>query len=518
MTQKKLLTVDDVLAAAKVPLDTAGRRLVQNAFAYADDAHRGQKRRSGEPYVQHCLHTARILAQIGMDAGTIAAGLLHDVPEDTARTLQDVERVFGKEIAWMVDGVTKLGHIRLRGSHEEVFVENLRKMFLAMAQDIRVVIVKLADRLHNMRTLQYVKPEKQYRIAKETMEVYAQIANRLGISEIKTEMEDLAFRYLEPEAYARVRAMYERERAYGTQYVTHAIGEIERALREEGIKVQDITGRAKSLYSLYIKLKRYDMDISRIYDLVAIRIIVPSVADCYEALGIVHKRYRPMVGRIKDYISLPKPNGYQSIHTTIFGPEGRIIEVQIRTPQMHAEAEFGIAAHWLYKEQTVSGWRAYLFGKKKRGGVRSPDDRQRQTRWIKQLREWQNEVGSDHAEFMKSLRIDFFKNHIFAFTPRGDIIDLPEESTPIDFAYAVHTEVGNRATGAKANGKMVPLDYEIRNGDVIEILTTKDAKAPNAKWLDFVRTSRARSDIRRALRRAGIMEAPGVTSTRTRKS
>ncbi len=494
------LAIDDVIKSAKVPLNSQGRKLLGEAFSFADKAHEGQKRRSGEPYVQHCLHTAKILAEIGMDAKTIAAGLLHDAPEDTDVTQEDVEKMFGKEIAWMVDGVTKLGHIRLRGSREEMFIENLRKMFLAMAQDIRVVIVKLADRLHNMRTLQHVPTEKQERIAKETMEVYAQIANRLGISEIKTEMEDLAFMYLQPEEYAEVRQMYTREKEEYEKYIDRAITNIEQGLRKEGIKIAEIKGRAKSIYSLYVKLQRYEMDISRIYDIVAIRIIVPAIADCYEALGIVHKRYRPMVGRIKDYISLPKPNGYQSIHTTIFGPEGRIIEVQIRTPQMHSEAEFGIAAHWIYKDRTTSSWRKYLFG----GSKKTDDiDNQRQTRWVKQLHEWQNDIGTNNEEFMQSLKIDFFKNHIFAFTPRGDIIDLPEESTPIDFAYAVHSEVGDRATGAKVDGKMVPLNYCIHNGEVIEILTTKENKLPNAKWLEFVRTSNARSRIRRQLKRAG---------------
>ncbi len=511
-----LITIQDVIKSAKAPLDSAGRKLVTEAFVFADKAHEGQKRRSGEPYVQHCLHTARILAQIGMDAGTIAAGLLHDVPEDTDVTLQEIEKKFGKEIAWIVDGVTKLGHIRLRGSREEMFIENLRKMFLATAQDIRVVIVKLADRLHNMRTLNAVPAEKQERIAKETMEVYAQIANRLGISEIKTEMEDLAFMYLYPDEYKKVYDMYAREKDDYEKYINRAIESIAEGLKKEGIKVIEIKGRAKSIYSLYVKLKRYDMNISRIYDIVAIRVIVPTVADCYETLGIVHKRYRPMVGRIKDYISLPKPNGYQSIHTTIFGPEGRIMEVQIRTPQMHSEAEFGIAAHWIYKEATTKGWRHYLFGKKKT--PKNIED-QRQTRWIKQLREWQDDLGHDNEEFMRSLKIDFFKNHIFAFTPKGDIIDLPEESTPVDFAYAIHSEVGDRVIGAKANGKMVPLNYTIRNGEVIDILTSKEPKLPNAKWLEFVRTSNARSRIRRQLKRAGehIAPLPDITKQKARE-
>ena len=492
------LTITDIFNSTKVPLDGAGKKLISEAFVFANHYHSGQVRRSGEPYIQHSLATAQILAGLGMDANTIAAGILHDVPEDTAATSDDVREKFGKEISWMVDGVTKLGHIRLQGSREEIFVENLRKMFLAMAADIRVVIVKLCDRLHNMRTLEFVSPEKQERIAKETMEVYAQIANRLGMSEIKSELEDLSFEYLYPDEYRKVRKLYLREKQDYEKYITRAIKVMRQKLAKEKVKIISIKGRAKSLYSLYIKLQRYDFDISRIYDIVAIRIIVSEIAGCYETLGIVHKKYRPMVGRIKDYISLPKPNGYQSIHTTVFGPEGRIIEVQIRTPQMHNEAELGIAAHWLYKEQKRLSWKRYFTR-----GKEAPIEQTNRLNWVKQLQEWQMELGGDNEEFMKSLRIDFFRNHIFAFTPKGDIIDLPEDSTPIDFAYAIHTEVGARATGAKIDGKMVSLDTPIKNGQVVEILTVKNPKLPSRSWLDFVKTSSARSHIKRELKRAG---------------
>ncbi len=495
-----MITLEEIIKSAKLTPSGEGRKLIARAYSFAQKAHEGQKRKSGEPYFIHCAHTAKILALIGMDPGTIAAGLLHDTAEDTPITLEDIQAEFGEEIAWMVDGVTKLGHIRLKGSQEEYFIENLRKMFLAMGADIRVVIVKLADRLHNMRTLHHVPAEKQERIARETMEVYAPIANRLGISEIKSELEDLAFRYLEPEAYVRVKKLYTREQKEYKKYVTRAIDDITVHLKKNGVKTNSIKGRAKNIYSLYMKLKRYDFDIARIYDIVAIRIIVEEISDCYAALGIVHKRYRPMVGRIKDYVSLPKPNGYQSIHTTVFGPEGRIIEVQIRTQQMHNEAEFGIAAHWLYKEKTNTGWRSYIFRNRQKT---APVEEQRRMQWVKQLTAWQNEIGSDNSEFMESLKIDFFKNHIFAFTPKGDIIDLPEEATAIDFAYAIHTEVGNRTTGAKADGKMIPLDQQIRNGQVIEILTTKEPKTPNRNWLDFVKTSAARTHIRRQLKNAG---------------
>lgn len=464
-----------------------------DAYAFAKSAHEGQKRFSGDEYIQHSLETAKTIAEIGMGSKTTAAALLHDVPEDTPVPLEDIEKKFGKEIASIVDGVTKVGKIRLRGSREEYFLENLRKMFFAMAEDIRVVIIKLADRLHNMKTLDFVPAEKQKRIAQETMEIFAPIANRLGIGDIKGQLEDLAFKYLDPENYEYVSKLEEKHYKEIEGYINDAIKELREELKNEGIEIIEIYGRAKHLYRLFLKLQRYDMDIDRIYDLGAIRIIVNDVADCYETLGIVHKKYHPMVGRIKDYISLPKPNGYQSIHTTVFGPEGKIIEVQIRTQKMHNEAEFGIAAHWLYSEKDKTGWRKYFFGKKKHPG--------KDLAWIRQLGEWQNETGKDSIEFWEGLKIDFFKNHIFAFTPKGDIIELPEEATPIDFAYAIHSEVGARATGSKADRKMVPLDYKIKNGQVIEILTSKESKLPSRDWLKFVKTSLAKTHINRALKK-----------------
>jgi GTP pyrophosphokinase len=367
-------------------------------------------------------------------------------------------------------------------------------MFLAMASDIRVIIIKLADRSHNMQTLEHNPPEKQQRIARETMEIFVPIANRLGIGEIKTQLQDLSFRYLDAKNYDFVEELVTRTYKEREQYVKKAIKELTNELKHDGIQPIEIHGRAKSLYSLFEKLQKHEMDINQIYDLLAIRIIVPEITDCYEALGIVHKKYRPMIGRIKDYISLPKPNGYQSIHTTVFGPDGIILEVQIRTQKMHDEAEFGIAAHWIYSEKKKKNWKEYIFGKKK-------PHPEKELAWVKQLREWQNEIGRDDEEFVEGLKIDFFKNHIFAFTPHGDIIDLPEEATPIDFAYAIHTEIGNHATGAKADGKMVPLDYCIKNGEVIEILTTKDRKHPNKNWLQFAKTSTAKSRIKREIKR-----------------
>lgn len=490
------ISLKDVFKASRHPLSSDDEKIITDAFRVADGAHHGQLRRSGEPYITHILHVAKILAEMGMDTTTLTAGLLHDVPEDSEVTLAEIEKQFGKEVTFLVDGVTKLGKIKLRGSHEEYFLENLRKMFLAMAEDIRVVIIKLADRLHNLRTLEYVPAEKRERIARETLEIYSQIANRLGIGEIKGELEDLCFKHLDPEHYVEMKAIEETYLKEGVSYLDRAVAIVRTTLEKEKIRIIEISGRTKHLYRLYQKMKRHDMDASRVYDMVAIRVIVPEVIDCYEALGIIHREYRPMVGRIKDYISLPKPNGYQSLHTTVFGPEGRIIEVQIRTIKMHNEAEFGIAAHWLYTEKGGKGWRAFFSSSDKKSTVMKP----KKLAWVDQLREWQKEIGRDDSEFLESLRIDFFKNHIFAFTPQGDIIDLPEDATPIDFAYAIHSEIGDHAIGAKADRKMVPLDYHIQNGQVIEILIQKERKHPNKDWLRFVKTSAAKSRIRHSIR------------------
>ena len=490
----KQLVLKDVLDALRSPTDDK-INLITEAYNFAAKAHTGQKRRSGDDFIQHPLSVAKILAEIGMGPKAIASGLLHDLAEDTEATIEEIEKKFGKEIANMVDGVTKLGKIKLRGSHEEYFLENLRKMFIAMATDIRVIIIKLADRLHNMQTLEYNSPDKQLRIARETMEVFAPIANRLGMGEMKSSLQDLSFKYLDSENYKLVKEMEEQNYKQQEKYVEQAVKELSEEIKKEGIDIIEIEGRVKTIYSLFLKLKQYDMDINRIHDLVAVRIIVPEVADCYETLGVVHKKYRPMIGRIKDFISLPKPNGYQSIHTTVFGPDGKIIEVQIRTMKMHNEAEFGIAAHWIYSESKKrKNWKDYIFRKKE-------VVMQKEVEWVKQLREWQNEIGRDDEELIQSLRIDFFKNHIFAFTPMGDIIDLPEDATPIDFAYAIHGEIGNHATGAKVNNAMMSLDYRIKNGDVLEILTSKDRKGPNPDWLKFVKTAVAKTHIRRELRK-----------------
>ncbi|MGK2848662.1 MAG: RelA/SpoT family protein [Minisyncoccota bacterium] len=490
------ITFDDVLRAMLHPISGDEQRFLLSAYTFAQTAHQGQKRKSGEAYIVHCLHVAKMLAEIGMDTKTIVAGLLHDVPEDTAVTLEEIEKQFGGEVAYLVDGITKLGKIKLRGTKEERSLENLRKMFLAMAQDIRVVIIKLSDRLHNMRTLEYLPPDKRERIAQETFDIYAPLANRLGIGEIKGEMEDLCFQYLDPIHYEetkKIETLYLHE---GKEYMTRVVKLFREILEAEKIRVIDINGRTKYLYRLYQKLLRHEMDITRIYDFIAIRIIVPEIADCYEALGIIHREYRPMVGRIKDYISLPKPNGYQSLHTTVFGPDGRILEIQIRTQKMHDEAEYGIAAHWMYTEKSRSSWRN-LFLPKKALTLPTPP---KELMWVSQLKEWQKEIGNDNREFMEGLRIEFFKNHIFAFTPKGDIIDLPEDATPIDFAYAIHSEIGNRAVGAKVDGKMVPLNHHIQNAQVVEIITVKDKKKPSRDWLNFIKTSSAKAHIKRELR------------------
>ncbi len=489
------ITIQNIIDTTTHRFSGDEQKFIMGAYHFAEKAHHGQKRKSGEDYISHCLHVAKILADIGMDDKTIVASLLHDVPEDTEVTLAEIEKKFGAEIAYLIDGVTKLGKIKLRGTKEEYYLENLRKMFLAMAQDIRVVIIKLADRLHNMRTLEHLPPDKRERIARETMEVYAPIANRLGIGEIKGELEDLCFMHIDPGHYAETKKIAETYLHEGKEYMNRVVRLFRDTLEQEKINLIDISGRMKYLYRLYQKLKRHDMDVSRIYDLIAIRIIVPEIADCYEALGIIHREYRPMVGRIKDYISLPKPNGYQSLHTTVFGPDGRILEIQIRTQKMHDESEYGIAAHWMYTEKERPSWRNLFF--KKKGALSSQP---KEFTWVKQLQEWQKEIGRDDKEFMEGLKIEFFKNHIFAFTPKGDIIELPEEATPIDFAYAIHSEIGNRAVGAKADSKMVPLDYHIANAQVIEILTVKEKKKPSRDWLDFVKTSSAKSHIRRELR------------------
>lgn len=458
--------------------------LFERAYEFARDALHGQTRKSGEPYITHSLDVADYLGnRLHMDMITLVAGLLHDVPENTSRTVEEIKENFGDQIEFMVSGITKLGQIKLRDQKDENYIETLRKMFLAMAADIRVVLIKLADRRHNMATLQYLPKEKQERIARETLELYAPIADRLGMGELKGELEDRSFPYVYPKDYEWItnlgRDPYENARIY----VQKAREAIVKDFAEAGVKYLDISGRAKHLYSLYQKLLRpkYNRDLSKIYDLVALRIVTKNLEDCYTILGVIHSKYRPLPGRIKDYIAFPKPNGYRSIHTTVFGPAGHILEIQIRTQEMHEEAEYGIAAHWAYVEK----------GKPKSGFQPHPE----QLEWVSQLRDWQKEIGSDSKEFIESLKIDFFKNRIFVFTPKGDVKDLPEGGTTLDFAFLVHTGLGLHASGAKINGKIAKLSDELENGDVVEILKAKEPKV-SRDWLRFVRTSNARGKIR----------------------
>ena len=460
---------------------------IRRAYDLAKKQHEGQKRQTGEPYFNHALQAAEFVAQWGLDQTTIIAALLHDVVEDTGYPLEKIRSDFGEEVVFLVDGVTKLGKIKYRGVERQV--ENLRKMILALSQDIRVIIVKLADRLHNMQTLNAVPPQKQKRIALETMEIYAPLAYRLGMQKISGELEDLAFPYIYPREHRwlieHTKEKYEEREQY-TEKVKPIILE---AVKNSGVEVLTIDSRAKRYSSLYKKLLRYDMDIEKIYDLVALRIVVKSVADCYAVLGIIHNLWPPLPNRIKDYIALPKPNGYRSIHTTVFCVDNKITEIQIRTQEMHDESETGIAAHWAYEQ--VKGTEDYLDKK-------SVTADKKELQWVQQLRSWQKDF-SHPEEFLESLKIDFFKDRIFAITPKGEVIDLPSGATPVDFAYQIHTEIGNSCTGAKVNGKIVPLDYSLRSGDIVDIIIQKNKK-PSESWLNFVKTSGAKGHIRAALR------------------
>jgi len=459
--------------------------LIRLAYDFAEKAHQGQKRKSGEPYISHPLETAIILAKMGMDQPTIIAALLHDVPEDTNYSLVEIEKNFGSEVSNLVAGITKLGIIKYRGM--EKYAENLRKMFISMAQDIRIILIKMADRLHNLKTLDALPKDKQKRIAQESLEIYAPIANRLGMGQIKGELEDLAFPYVYPEKYQWITKEILPTIELKMEYVQKIIKIAKKELEDQKIKIISIHGRAKRLYSLYRKLEKphYNGDATKIYDLVALRIIVPTIGDCYNALGIIHRLWKPLPGRIKDYISQPKPNGYQSLHSTVFCSEGKIVEFQIRTKEMHEQAEYGIAAHWHYKEAEK--------GPKKLGdkGYTLP----KKLKWVEDLVKWQKEI-QDNQQYLESLAIDFFGNRIFVFTPKGDVIDLPEGATPIDFAYHVHTWIGDHYTGAKINGQMVSLDAKLKNGDVVDIITDKNRKGPNRDWLKFTKTNAAKSKIR----------------------
>ncbi|MBP2649367.1 MAG: (p)ppGpp synthetase SpoT/RelA [Firmicutes bacterium] len=453
--------------------------IIEKAYQYANDAHGEQLRASGEKYISHPLAVAKILADLQLDVATIAAAFLHDVVEDTKITVEEVEKEFGKEVAGLVDGVTKLNRMEYK-SKEEQQLENYRKMFLAMAKDIRVVLIKLADRLHNMRTLKFMTPEKQKTIAKETLEIYAPLGHRLGIYSIKWELEDLSFRYLEPEAYYSLVEKVQEKRLEREALIEEAIKILRERLTAVGIK-GEIQGRPKNFYSIYKKMVKDDKDIGEIYDLSAVRVIVDTVKDCYGALGIVHTLWKPMPLRFKDFIAMPKSNMYQSLHTTVIGPNGRPLEIQIRTWDMHRISEYGIAAHWKYKEGS--------FGK---GGDKNYDEK---LSWLRQLLEWQQDLR-DPRSFMETLRLDVLTDEVFVFTPKGDVVDLPAGSVPLDFAYRIHTDVGHRCVGAKVNGKIVPLEYKLSNGDIVEVITTKQGNGPSRDWINIVASSDTKNKIR----------------------
>ena len=479
MAEEVELTQDQVMAMCREYMNDEHLAFVKKAYDFAAYVHKDQRRKSGEPYIIHPIQVAGILAELKMDPVTVASGYLHDVVEDTNITLGDIQEVFGRETALIVDGLTKLSKVTYV-AHKDELAENHRKMLLAMAKDMRVILVKLADRLHNMRTLMHLRPDKQRRIANETLEIYAPLADRLGISTIKWELEDLSLRYLNPQQYYRIAQLMKSKRTEREAYIQGAIKEIQAAVADLNISYE-IYGRPKHIYSIYKKMRDKHKQFDELYDLLAVRVITKTIKDCYAVLGAIHTKWRPMPGRFKDYIAMPKANMYQSLHTTVIGPQGKPLEVQIRTEEMHHVAEYGVAAHWAYKEGQTSEVQYDQNGKK--------------LDLFREILEIQDE-SSDANDFMESVKGDIFTDRVYVFTPRGDVYELPKGSGPLDFAYMVHTEVGNKTVGAKVNGKIVPLNYQLKNGDIVEMLTSAGSK-PSRDWVNLVYTSRARNKIRR---------------------
>jgi GTP diphosphokinase / guanosine-3',5'-bis(diphosphate) 3'-diphosphatase len=476
------MTIDRIIKKFKDNNPGVKTDILKKVFAFADEAHNRQIRKNGEPYIQHSLHTAYILAEIRADLATVAAGILHDVPEDTKKTLEDIEQQFGTEIASLVKGVTKLSKIKYRGI--ERYRENLKKMFLAMTNDLRVIFIKFCDRLHNLRTLDPLIEEKRKRIAAETLEIYAPIAGLLGIERLKWQMEDICFKYLYPDKFNELEYEYEVEKKLERQRFFQKVKSILiPKLNEAKIKYK-IEARFKHLYSIFQKMQGKDRKFNEIYDVFALRIIVPTIDDCYKVLGVIHTIWKPKPNRFKDYIAVPKPNGYRSLHTTIFGPEGKPTEFQIRTKEMHEEALYGIAAHWYYK-------------------AKGSDEGYQQPQWVKEIIDIQKEI-TNTSEFVKNIKMDIFRDRIFVFSPRGDVFELPEKSSPIDFAYAVHGDIGNKASGVIVNDKLGRLDQELKNGDMVEIIVEKNRQHPNKDWLKFVKTKRARDQIKQHAKKSTI--------------